>query len=71
MSRPAERMDDNPAKADGSEPGGGSGMQNIERLAGDGVRREHEASEERRVEQMAAGVGDMPDVGEASRRDRD
>ena len=70
MSRPAESMDENPAKADGSEPGGGSGMQNIERLAGDGVRSEPEAVEERRTEQMASGVGDAPDMGDAGLRDR-
>ncbi len=71
MNRPGESMDENPAKADGSEPGGGSGMQNIERLAGDGIRPGREAAEERRVEQMAAGVGDTPDVGDLDRRDRD
>ena len=65
METPADDM-----KADGSEPGGGAGMENIERNAGDGIRRDHDASEERRVEQMAAGVGDVPDMGERAGRDR-
>ena len=58
-------------KADGSEPGGGSGMRNIERSAGDGIRSDPEAVEERRVEQLAAGVGDPPEADDARRRGRD
>ena len=65
MGKSADEM-----KADGSEPGGGAGMENIERNAGDGVRSDPEAVEERRVEQMAAGVGDVPDMGEGRGRDR-
>lgn len=62
MGTPADDM-----KADGSEPGGGAGMENIERLAGPEIGTDPVSAEERRVEQMAAGVGDMPDVGEATR----
>ena len=69
MGKSAEEMHDE-MKADGSEPGGGIGMENIERSAGDGIRTDHAAVEERRVEQLAAGVGDTPDVGDAGRRDR-
>ena len=65
MGKSADEM-----KADGSEPGGGAGMENIERNAGDGVRSDREAVEERRVEQMAAGVGDVPDMRESRGRDR-
>ena len=71
MGTPADRVDEDALKADGSEPGGGSGMENIERLAGDGIRTEHEAREERRVEQLAAGVGDTPEEVDTGRRERE
>ena len=71
MGRSADDRSADEMKADGSEPGGGVGMENIERSAGDGIRTDHASSEERRVEQLAAGVGDTPEEVDTGRRERE